>query len=454
MTIRRLLQSRFWAWALTLTTGTALAQLISLLCAPLLTRLYLPADMGVLATMNAVVAVLAVISTGQYEQALMLPADEREALGVARVARCMVVLSCVLLLLVVQVAGPPLAARMGLAAEQQFWVYIVPFLVGWLGLERILVRLHTRSQRFRPLAWAQVIQQAGSSTGKIGLGLMGHGVAGLLVGTAVGHLMRWTTLALTWRQEPRTAPKPLPVAALWALARRYRRFPLWASGAGVVQALAEHLPVLLFTALYKPAVVGQFALAYTILRLPATLVGMNVNHVFLERLVRTRNDQPTRARLAADVYVRMLGLGVLLLPVMTFYGDSLFPWVFGAAWDVAGQYARWLSVWLLFVFAAIPLRSVYLALEYQAEGLWWNVGLLLALAVAIIAGHGWGAEPLGVIALCALAGVVSNWLFAARMLFLAGVRFWDVLQDSFVVCVAGFGGHLAIYGLLRWWDLV
>ena len=64
---------------LTLLTGTGLAQLIALAAAPLLSRLYTPEDFGVFALYLSVVSLLAILATGRYELAIVLPEDDDDA---------------------------------------------------------------------------------------------------------------------------------------------------------------------------------------------------------------------------------------------------------------------------------------------------------------------------------------------------------------------------------------
>jgi O-antigen/teichoic acid export membrane protein len=60
-------------------SGTAISQGISVVTAPLLTRLYSPADFGILGFYLSVVPILTIISTLQYSQAIVLPREERKA---------------------------------------------------------------------------------------------------------------------------------------------------------------------------------------------------------------------------------------------------------------------------------------------------------------------------------------------------------------------------------------
>lgn len=62
--------------------GTASAQLLMVLAAPFLTRLYKPEDFGVLAVYTGLLALLAVIASLRYQLAIPLPACDQEAANI------------------------------------------------------------------------------------------------------------------------------------------------------------------------------------------------------------------------------------------------------------------------------------------------------------------------------------------------------------------------------------
>jgi len=62
-----------------LMTGTGLAQLMPELTSPVLTRLYSQEDFGLFATYAAIVSVLTILATAQYDIAIMMPKNKRIA---------------------------------------------------------------------------------------------------------------------------------------------------------------------------------------------------------------------------------------------------------------------------------------------------------------------------------------------------------------------------------------
>ncbi len=442
-------RNRFVLQVATLAGGTATAQGISLLCAPVLTRLYLPEQMGALAAVSAVVAVIGVVAAGQYDQAVVLPDNDRDAVSVAVAGFLLSTGIALLLLAVAGIRGRSVAPLIGLSRDQWYWVFLVPVLVYMLSAEVLLIRLHVRLGRFRPLAWTQIMQQMGASAGKIGLGFAGFGVGGLFLGHLTGHVIRFGRLLCSAWPFIRRHRDACRWAALWAQACRYRKFPLISSGSGVLHVISAQLPILLLAPLFSPAVVGYYALSYTLLTVPVSLIGQNTSHVFLERAARLRADREKLARIAISVYQRLLLVGAVPLSFITFHGDRLFPFVFGAGWAESGTYAQWLSVWLIFVFAATPLNNLYSILERQGEGFAWNAGLLVIRAAVIFSGHAFFGEALPVVALYSVVGAVSVLIWSIRMLVVAGGRIGSIVRSTIIILIPVMLVQYVIYELIR-----
>ena len=122
--LRRLLPKNAFARGVSvLVGGTAGAQVLLVLAAPLLTRLYSPEDFGLLAVYASLLALIGVISSLRYELAIPLPEDDGEAANVAVLCLILVVISTILTGVLVLLMGSVIAAALG-----------VPTLAGYLWL--------------------------------------------------------------------------------------------------------------------------------------------------------------------------------------------------------------------------------------------------------------------------------------------------------------------------------
>jgi O-antigen/teichoic acid export membrane protein len=71
--------SSFATDVLKLVTGTTLAQVITVLASPVITRLYGPEAFGFLAVFTSITSIIGVVACMRYELAIMLPKTDEEA---------------------------------------------------------------------------------------------------------------------------------------------------------------------------------------------------------------------------------------------------------------------------------------------------------------------------------------------------------------------------------------
>ena len=86
MFLRLLKRSGFSKSLITLLTGTTLAQGITLLISPILSRLFTPHDFGVFGTFLSIVSAIALIASLRYEIAIVLPKKEDVAINLLALA--------------------------------------------------------------------------------------------------------------------------------------------------------------------------------------------------------------------------------------------------------------------------------------------------------------------------------------------------------------------------------
>ena len=52
-------------------------------------------------------------------------------------------------------------------------------------------------------------------------------------------------------------------------------------------------------------------------------------------------------------------MGAIACAILVAFGPALFEFVFGAGWREAGYFAGWMSLWMMFLLAAVPAQSIF-----------------------------------------------------------------------------------------------
>jgi O-antigen/teichoic acid export membrane protein len=371
------LKSEFSRNVLTLMTGTAIAQAIPIAISPILTRIYTPEDFGLFALYMAIVSILAVMATGRYELAIMLPKKEEDAFQIMCLASAITIAISALILLIVAVFNYEITIQLQ-NPEISVWLYLVPFSVLVSGLYQSLNYWHNRNKRYVNIATNRIIQSGGTSLTQVGLGLA-LPPAGLILGQQTGQILSLSYFIKTYFKKDHNQ-KQFKFLKVKALARRYAAFPKIDVPTTLINISANQLPNILLAALFSGSSVGFYYLTQRVLQAPITLISGSVLDVFKQR---ASSDYKKNGH-CKDIFQKTFwALLLMALPpslILYFWIEDLFAFVFGEVWREAGVYSQLLIPAMFFRFMANPLSFMF----YLAEKQIWNLMGMTGLLVLVI----------------------------------------------------------------------
>jgi len=202
----------------------------------------------------------------------------------------------------------------------------------------------------------------------------------LILGTMLGFVFKLAALYQGLGLFRKDIGAGLKVGRLRKLAVEYRQFPVYAAPAALLKQLTENLPVLLLSLMFGPAVVGFYAIANRLVRMPVGVIAGSVRTVFLQRMAEKKNAGVDMRKDLIWSVAWMAGIGLLPTLLLIFTGELALTWLLGERWAMAGRYAAILAPWVLVVFSLTPAGTIFVVLRKQA--LW----LRMQTARAVLAG--------------------------------------------------------------------
>lgn len=381
-------------------SGTVSAQLVLILAAPVLTRLYSPEAFGGLAVYAGLLALFAVIVNFRYELAIPLPDNDDDAhplLVLSVLASCLVT---ALVALIVYAAGQTLVTVFQVP-EIYPYLWLLPPGVLAVGIWQAFYYWSIRHKRFSSMAATRLAQALVTVATQVAAFRYAGG--GLIGGQAAGQAV--SAVLLGWRNALRWPAGEGYVARLRAAAIRYRDFPLYSTWGGFANTAGQQLPPLLFAALFGASAAGFYALAHRLIAAPVSVFGQAVSGVFLADAARQYRNG-TLAETVCDLQrllIRIITPAVVFLVV---FGEDMFVWVFGADWALSGEVASWLALWMLVAFSTSPISTIFTIAERQGLGAVMQ-GWLLACRVAGLVIGGWNGDFMMAVSGFALANVLG-----------------------------------------------
>lgn len=423
--------------------GTAGAQLLMVLASPLLTRLYTPDDFGLLAVYAGLLGVLAVIASFRYELAIPLPESDQDAANVVVLSLVAVLGVTLFAALIVLLAGEPIAAALGVPRlADVFW--LLPFGVLLQGGYKVFNYWAIRTKQFPVIARTRLCQALATLAIQL-LGAKAGGVS-LLAGQAGGQGVGSITLARAALQHPEL--RRWRWQDVWYSAKRYRHFPFFSTWGGFFNSAGQQLPPLLFAALFSAGAAGLYALAHRVLTMPMSIIGQAVGNVFFSNAAEAYREGRL-GPLVSNVHEKLAQIAMPPALVLIVAGPDLFVLVFGEQWRSAGDFARWMAPWLYMVFITSPLSTLFAVMEKQAQGMLFQIVLVLARIIAIALGA-WRGDL--VVAVMLFSGVsVMCWVgFLAWVTLITGNTPGMILRPAVSTLVVSLVAVAPLW-LGTWW---
>lgn len=388
-------------------SGTAIAQFIAIASSPILTRQYEVEAFGVLGIFMALVGMGTTLSTGRYSMAVLLPKDEIDSVNLLVLA-CFLSVCTAALGLLALTFDAEIGVLLGAPALTPYLTF-VPLMIVLNGWHETLDYWMVRNKRFRLVSLAIIAGAVIGNGWRVGVGFTSPSTIALLLGAVFLSLVQMLVLFISafnnlWAGINLYATR----ARIKTLAREYRQFPFYRAPKDFLNSLSQNLPSLLLAIFFNPSQVGLFLLADRILRVPSALLGQAVRKVFFQKATETYRADGSLLKPVLRVTLGLAVVGVIPFFFVGVYGPELFGLVFGTAWTHAGEYGRWMAVWMFFGFINVPSVVTISILRMEMFFLKFELVNIIGGVVALMAGALIFQDDLYAIILFSLHGALLN----------------------------------------------
>jgi len=378
-----------------LSAGSAVGHLFTLAAAPLLSRMYSPADFGGLGLFASFLSIISVAVALRYEVSIMSSQDEAEAAYLTFASFLFAfpisILAGVLLWLLNHFSA------LGYGSLPWPAPLLMAFAMFFVGTFTSLRYWCLREGRFTQVSQGTVVQNAARAIFQSVLGVLKLHSTGLLVGETLGRCMGMSRMfRKAWpvlRGHFSSFRRNEFASALW----RHRKFPLYSLPSSFLDALGMSLSVPLLVRLYGASVGGYYSLVWRAVAVPSAVVTVAIADTFHSRLAACARETPAQIMgLFKRTSLALLLLGSIPTVILWFWGEPLFRFVFGAGWAVSGTIAAIVAPWYLSEFVVTPVSRVVVVLSGQEMKLIWDALSMASLITVffIAQWRGIGALPM------------------------------------------------------------
>lgn len=412
--IRQLTQSKFARNVAVVATGTAGAQAIAMAFSPAITRIYGPETFGAMGTFIAIFEMVSPLAALSYPLAMVLPKQDSDAIGLAKISLWIALLTSLITAIVLILFKTPIVEAFNLHAIEPY-LLILPVTMLFSVLMTISSQWTIRKRLFNLKAKSAILQAIIIGLMKAGLGLLNPSAIMLIGTTSFGYLLQAMLIGVGIRKKNKEGrPSKLSNSDVAGLLKQYKDFAYYRTPQIFLNSVGQSLPILMLANLFTPAAVGFYVLARTVLFVPSNLIGTSVAEVFYPKFVETIRNGESGKKLLVKACATLAAIGSLPYLVLIAFGPWLFALIFGADWKEAGEYSRWMSIWLFVVLVTRPIIAAIPALSLQGLFLAFEAIAVLIRVLAILIGYLWTGTALGAV----IAFSLSNALIYTALTFL------------------------------------
>lgn len=353
-------------------TGTGLALLVNIAALPILSRLYTPMEFGEFALYVAIIQILVVLITGNFDYAILQPKKNGDALEVAAGGAVFALYMSILVSIAIYFAH----GRLLLLFASPIYgglVWLLPIVGFLLSVRHLLVMWGTRRRRYSEISKGKVFHAIALNGVRLPRSLYAGGGAGLWMGFLVSELMALFWGVVNVLKNDKALLKTVSVEGAKQSVLKYVNYPVLSMPLSLLNTMVANLLVFVLAFGFSAGLVGLYDRFTKLVGIPMDAVSSFLGTIFYQR---SQNGSSIR-KFFLQIYVLALILGVLLYLPILFYGPSIFAFILGGSWTFGGVLAQYLAPLAILSFVTKSISPLFLRDNQSGFMLIWQLTYLL-----------------------------------------------------------------------------
>ncbi len=370
---RRLEKSPYWRDIAWVVSGNGLAQIITILALPIITRLYTPTDFALQVLFVQITAFITTIITLRYEFFIQLPKKDSDVKNLIYLVILLAITGTIVISPLIWLFRESIANLLGNPALAP-WLVIVPLSAAVFSVAIALQHFMQRNREFR-LSSLSELASKGTYVGTV---LAGYWLFPTPTGLILAHICSsiGKIVFLTRSGKYKIFQKKklgklfhfytTDSGQLIHIAKIYFKLSWSLILSHVMLSITTLFPLIFIAKNYGSHTLGQFALVISTVYLPSGLVGRAIGQVYYQRAAENWNNGKNFIDLWHLTAKKLILIGLLPYAMLAILAPVVYPLIFGSNWAEAGEFARLVAVSGFFSFISSPLDRACLVV-----GAWW-----------------------------------------------------------------------------------
>ena len=370
-----MIKNKYIKSMMTLVSGSIVAQLVTLICAPIITRIFTPEDLGIYALVTGVLTMFGAIMSFRFELCIVSEKDEKKLPDLIKL--CFI--SCIFLSFIITIGYYIYYLSIKIEGNPIMYAIITGLLAFLVGIINVLTAYNNRFKEYKLMSRTYIRRVASQNILNIISGLLKFNVLGLVISHILGYCAGIPDQAKPlWkiRKDILKSKNTLTMAK-----ENIRQFSMSTPAAfanGVSYSLINYFIESLFTV----TLVGYYSMSSRILGLPLTVISLNLSRVFHEKAIR---DYDNTGKFH-DTFKTTVKIGILIAIPMGVLLILFAPWAcelfFGEGWRAAGIYIRILTPMFMLRLIAGTVNTTAIIVNKQSLDL--KIQMILTALIVFV----------------------------------------------------------------------
>ncbi len=371
------IKSEFFKSVLLLSSGTVLAQLVSLIAIPIVSRYYGPEENAYLGLFLRISTLVATIATARLEFALPMQKNKDYAFGIYQFSfyvSILVALLCILSVFLYQLFTFQ-------SIEDFLFMISIPVGIALISFYNLGNNWALRNENYRMISFASLKLSLSANILKIGIGILNSHYLTLIGATLISYFFASSGFIKNFISENRVKILNYKSKRTKVLIQQNKDFYTYNLFHVLIDLSRDMLIASMIWLHYSKIDFGSFEFAFRMLKLPVLFLGTALSQVFFRKANELIADKKLLMNMSLKMLIVSFSLGLLPFSLMYFYGKEIFSFFFGNNWENAGEISQLLCFWLFVSFIFTPISYIPIILKKQKAYFWINLFAFLVLLV-------------------------------------------------------------------------
>jgi O-antigen/teichoic acid export membrane protein len=340
-------------------TGNGLSQVFVLLISPILSRLFTPAEIGILAFLLSLVGLFTTISAARYEQAIVVAEDDSEAVNIFSLSFILSVAVSFLIFIGIIIFKASGFDFFG-GNISELWAYSIPVFNLVFSLYTLFRFYAIRNKKFNHISASMPAESVAKGGLSIALGWIFGGAWGLIVAAFVAKII---SLYLVFKANLQIFKRDFNLISksrIINLAKKYYKFPAFDGPNALVHSFGQQGIVIFLAKFFSESVVGLYSYTNRILLTPVQFFANSFTQVMFQKLSVLRNKKnPYYFKLIEKSTNQIFYILIIPFAAFVYAAKYYVPFVFGENWIELYKYMYVLAPFAMLVLFSAAFNNVF-----------------------------------------------------------------------------------------------